>query len=188
MTHPIIKTNFFIFTGGPGAGKTSVLNELARLGYRVVPEAARLIIQEQIRLQSNATHNGDKEAFRDLMLQQSVIDFKNQISTEHPVFFDRGLPDLQGYSQGFCSNANPQIVTAIDWYRYNPIVFIFPPWQEIYRQDNERQQDMSEAIYTFNVIKDAYQSCGYTLIELPKTSVLTRVEFILNIINSIISH
>ena len=38
--------NLFIITGGPGAGKTTVLTELQRLGFTCVPEVARQIIQE----------------------------------------------------------------------------------------------------------------------------------------------
>ena len=30
MTQLLNKPNFYIFTGGPGAGKTTVLNELAK--------------------------------------------------------------------------------------------------------------------------------------------------------------
>jgi predicted ATPase len=36
-----------VFTGGPGAGKTALLTELERRGYRVVPEVARAIISER---------------------------------------------------------------------------------------------------------------------------------------------
>jgi predicted ATPase len=41
-------SNLFVISGGPGAGKTIILLELARLGFRYVPEVARQIIQEQI--------------------------------------------------------------------------------------------------------------------------------------------
>ncbi|WP_188697277.1 AAA family ATPase [Bowmanella pacifica] len=34
----------FIFTGGPGGGKNTILNALAERGYRVVQESARRII------------------------------------------------------------------------------------------------------------------------------------------------
>jgi predicted ATPase len=39
--------NRFIVSGAPGAGKTSVLAELARLGYQTVPEAATDVITRQ---------------------------------------------------------------------------------------------------------------------------------------------
>ncbi len=36
--------NLFIVSGGPGSGKTTVLNRIAERGYRVFPEVARRII------------------------------------------------------------------------------------------------------------------------------------------------
>ena len=36
-----------VITGGPGCGKTSVLEALKKMGYEIVPEGARQIIEEQ---------------------------------------------------------------------------------------------------------------------------------------------
>jgi predicted ATPase len=41
--------NLFVISGGPGAGKMTVLQELAKLGLRYAPEVAREIIREQVR-------------------------------------------------------------------------------------------------------------------------------------------
>ncbi len=173
------KTNFFILTGGPGAGKTIVLMQLKQLGYTTVPEVARDIIKNQEKIKGQATHRGDRNAFRDLMLEQSIRDFKQLQSSSSPVFFDRGIPDLEGYTQGFCTTINPDLAQAITHYRYNPKVFIFPPWPAIYKQDEERKQDFQEAIQTYEAIEKAYQTCGYSLIEMPKKTPSARVEFIL---------
>jgi len=37
---------FFVISGGPGAGKTTILLELEKLGFNYAPEAARQIISE----------------------------------------------------------------------------------------------------------------------------------------------
>lgn len=42
--------NFFVFTGGPGAGKTSVIEALAAAGLTCMPEAGRQIIRDQMQL------------------------------------------------------------------------------------------------------------------------------------------
>nr|WP_267313954.1 AAA family ATPase [Legionella antarctica] len=52
---------------------------------------------------------------------------------------------------------------AVHKYRYNPKVFIFPPWLEIYSHDTERKQDFQEAIETYQAIKEAYLICGYLI-------------------------
>ena len=49
----IYKPNFFIITGGPGVGKTTLLEVLAKQGFPYVPEVARKIIREQV------SQNGD---------------------------------------------------------------------------------------------------------------------------------
>ena len=40
--------NLFVISGGPGSGKTTVLQELAGRGFPFAREVARLIIQEQV--------------------------------------------------------------------------------------------------------------------------------------------
>jgi len=39
---------FFVVTGGPGAGKTSLIIELARRGVHTIPESGRAIIREEL--------------------------------------------------------------------------------------------------------------------------------------------
>ncbi|MCL9685305.1 AAA family ATPase [Legionella maioricensis] len=180
----INQPHFFLFTGGPGAGKTSVLNELGKSGYAVVPEVAREIIKTQNRNGGDATHNGNRNTFRDLMLKQSIIDFEQMLTSTQPVFFDRGIPDLYGYSHAFCDHIPPSVFQAVQQYRYNTKVFIFPPWVEIYGHDPERKQDFQEAIETYQAVKEAHLICGYQLIEVPKVSVRNRIEFILQMLNA----
>jgi len=174
-----IKNNFFILTGGPGSGKTSVLEAFENCGYVVVPEVARSIIKEQQSIGREATHTGNRIAFCDLMLNQSILDYKNHLIVPQTVFFDRGIPDLYGYAKRFCNGITEEIEQATKTYRYNPTVFLFPPWPEIYNEDTERKQDFNEAIDTYQVVKEAYKVCGYQIIEIPKTTINERVEYIL---------
>ena len=75
-----------------------------------------------------------------------------------------------------------KIEQAVDQYRYNNLVFILPPWEEIYCTDKERKQLFNEAIDTYYVMKEAYKKAGYTLIEIPKLSVMERRNFVINCI------
>lgn len=173
------KTNFFILTGGPGSGKTAVLNELEIRGYSVASEVARTIIQEQNTIGGDATHTKNRKAFCDLMLARSIVDYRKMANYKKPVFFDRGIPDLWGYSKTFCGEVSAEVSKAVAHFRYNKTVFIFPPWLEIYRNDVERQQDFQEALQTYEALKDAYFNCGYVLVEVPKSWIEDRVDFIL---------
>jgi predicted ATPase len=180
----IEKPNFFLFSGGPGAGKTTVIEELKRQGHTTVPEAARSIIRHQKATGGHATHDGNRLAYTDLMLAKSMEDFTQLMVIDVPIFFDRGLPDLYSYSDRFCGGVTQAVEQAIQQYRYNPIAFIFPPWPEIYCHDTERKQSLEEAVETWHAVMNGYQKCGYTPIEVPKASVENRVEFILTVTQS----
>lgn len=176
----MIKENFHIFTGGPGAGKTSVLDALRAQGFACVEETGRRIIREQAAIGGNIHHNGDRIAYRDLMLTRAVEDFARMSAHQGPVFFDRGIPDLAGYCRLIGSEIPPRLREAAQSCRYNPDVFVFPPWREIYANDTERKQDFQEAIDTFNVIVEALPEFGYRAIEVPHASVALRVRFIVD--------
>ena len=178
MMKTINKPNFYLFTGGPGAGKTSVIDHLKQQGHLVVPEAARAIIQHQRSIGGNATHDGDRILYTERMLQQSIADFENLMSVEKNVYFDRGIPDLYSYSSRFCQGVTPPVLQAVERYRYNTLAFVFPPWPEIYCHDNERKQAFDEAVETWEAVIAGYQAAGYQTIEVPEMSVAGRADFI----------
>lgn len=181
----ILKPNFFILTGGPGSGKTAVLDELAQRGYITVAEVARTIIKQQKAIGGNALHTGNRNAFLELMLEQSIVDYQKNANENKAVFFDRGIADLYGYAKVFCQKENQSVNNAVSHFRYNKTVFLFPPWEKIYINDTERQQDFAESVKTYFTVKNAYNECGYNLVEMPKISTKKRVDLILaTIINN----
>ncbi|AMV14873.1 AAA family ATPase [Legionella pneumophila serogroup 1] len=186
MSNVTIKPNFFILTGGPGSGKTSVLTALAQKGFLTVPEVGRKIIKEQQLIAGNAIHTGDRDAFLELMLRYSLEDYQQMQQEQTAVFFDRGIPDLYSYAKAFCHKENSQVNHAVEQYRYCQTVFLFPPWEEIYTNDRERQQDFREAMQTYMALKEGYQHCGYILIEVPLLPVEGRFNFILKILTQIV--
>ncbi|MDA9271955.1 AAA family ATPase [bacterium] len=178
------KPNFYIFSGGPGAGKTTVLNELSKKNYRCIPEVARAIIKEQRAIGGNALHTGDRTEYVNLMLKNSIHDFMMQSFRNDVCFFDRGIPDLYSYLSQYYGSVTATIEDAIKHYRYNTLVFLFPPWPEIYCHDTERKLDLKEAIKTYHSVKDAYRICGYETIDVPMFSVTKRIDFILQTIKT----
>jgi predicted ATPase len=179
LSATVERNNFYILSGGPGAGKTMVLEALRARGFQCVEETGRKIIIEQKAIGGNIHHNGDRAAYRDLMLSRGVDDFNRVTERDATVFFDRGIPELTGYNLFVGLESPPTVEEAVARYRYNPAVFLFPPWQEIYTNDSERKQDFQEAIETCAAAADAYKHTGYRIVEVPKASVDERVEFIL---------
>ena len=180
IIHRVENSNLFIVTGGPGSGKTAVLVELEKKGFHFAPEVARQIIQEQVQNRGSALPWSDQESYTKLMLERSVASYNEHTPSSKLTFSDRGIPDTLSYARLIGLNDEQYIRIACGQYRYAPLVFIAPPWREIYKTDNERKQDFAEAVRTYEKITITYQECGYELFELPKLTPAARAEFILN--------
>src|SRR5690606_5939897 len=119
-----------------------IIGRLAARGFPTVAESGRAILRQQAAIGGNAVHHGDAEAYRELMLQRGVDDFERMSGeTDVPVFFDRGIAELAGYSRLIGVAVPAHVRRAAALYRYNPTVFVAPPWPEIYVNDDLRRQD-----------------------------------------------
>ncbi|MCF4118622.1 AAA family ATPase [Rhodovulum sulfidophilum] len=95
-----------------------------------------------------------------------------------PVIFDRGIPDILGYLT-LCSLPVPRhVATAAKAARYNRRVFLAPFWDEIFTQDTERKQSQTETEATCAVMFETYIALGYEIIELPRTDIARRADFV----------
>ena len=177
-------SNLFVISGGPGAGKTTTLLELEKLGLPHVPEVARQIIQEQVQSGGNALPWSDRERFTQMMLERSIESFRENTPAAKPLVVDRGIPDALGYARLIGLPDTHLIEVACRQYRYAPLVFLAPPWREIYGTDSERKQDFAEAERTYNILMEVYQECGYQTIALSKVTPTERAQFILKQLQS----
>ena len=168
-----------VVTGGPGAGKTSLIDALQRRGFPRTFEAGRAIIQDQVRIGGTALPWADREAYAQLMLSWELRSYRETEGRAGPVFFDRGAPDVIGYLR-LCGLPVPfEARAAGRLFRYDPLVFIAPPWPEIFTGDAERRQDLAEAGRTCKIMAEVYPELAYTLVELPRASVEDRADFVL---------
>ena len=168
-----------VLTGGPGSGKTTLLEALATAGHATSPEAGRAIIRRQQAIDGEALPWKDRALFAELMLDRELEAHARTESADGPVFFDRGVPDVVGYLT-LCGLPVPaHVERAAQDIRYDRRVFIAPVWPEIFGQDAERKQDLDEARRTFDAMAETYPRFGYELIELPRTPVAERLDFVL---------
>ncbi|NDW10882.1 AAA family ATPase [Dysgonomonas sp. 520] len=173
------KENYYIITGGPGVGKTSLINELGSRGYNTVSEVAREIIKHQVETNGKALPWSDRKLYSDLMLKHSIGDYLRLAESPEIFFFDRGIPDTYGYEVLLGFQIEKNLDMAVREYKYNRTVFILPPWEDIYHTDTERKQDYEEAVNTYMVMRSVYTQLGYNLIEVPKLPVEERADFVL---------
>ncbi len=170
---------FHVITGGPGAGKTTLIDALRRAGFACSVEAGRGIIQDQVAIDGPALPWQDRAAFAEQMLTWEMRSHHLAAQASGPVFFDRGVPDVVGYLRLEDLPVPAHVQRATGRFRYNRRVFIAPPWPEIFHQDAERRQDHAEAARTFEALANVYQELRYELIELPRVPVEQRVAFLI---------
>jgi predicted ATPase len=170
---------FFVITGGPGAGKSTLIDALSAAGFGTSGEAGRQIIRDQMAIAGRALPWIDPGLFAEMMLAQDMQAHLAHANAHGRVFFDRGVPDVIGYLRLVGAPVPPHMIRAAGLYRYNRRVFVCPPWPEIFTQDRERRQTPEEAERTHASVTGVYAELGYELVEIPRAPVEARVRFIL---------
>jgi predicted ATPase len=172
----------YIITGGPGSGKTSLIETLHESGYSCSPEASRQLIMEELLKGSGCLPWLDLHCFAGKALERMTTLY--HASAENRLtFFDRGLPDIIAYLRVGGFPVAEKYGAALLECPYNKTVFLLPPWSEIYVQDPARWQTFGEAETIYRHIKATYLAAGYQLKELPRSSVNERMKFVLKNIN-----
>ncbi|MFD0962881.1 AAA family ATPase [Pseudofulvibacter geojedonensis] len=172
-----------ILTGGPGTGKTTIISTLKKRGFVCFPEISREII-----LEAQKTRNIDQlflshpDEFNEKLLSGRIQQFKNcEQYKPNTVFIDRALPDIVAYNDYVKVSSSKEVINAVNEYRYD-FVFIFPPWESIYKNDNERYESFEEAQKIHESLKATYIDLGYEVCEVPIGNVEERANYILNVI------
>ncbi len=167
-----------IISGGPGFGKTSIVDELESRNYKCMHEVSRSIIKEQLASDGDVLPWKNLTTFSRLLFERRVKQFENAPANQW-VFFDRGLPDIIAYMGKDELEIPSSYMLKVEECNYCPLVFIVPPWKEIYKNDAERMEDYNTASELNDVISETYNLLGYETVILPKISVKERADFIL---------
>ncbi|WP_372792065.1 AAA family ATPase [Lutibacter sp.] len=169
-----------VITGGPGTGKSTIIEELIKRKFTCMKEISREVTL-------NARKNGTEQLFltkpllfSELLLEGRVNQYiEAETKNENLIFFDRGIPDVHAYMNYISIDYPATYLTKSNLYRYN-YIFLMPPWEEIYISDNERYENFEQALAIHNHLERTYKDLNYKIIEVPTGTIEARTNFILD--------
>ena len=167
-----------VLTGGPGTGKTSIINALISRGSFCFEEISREIIKDEMAKGTNVLPWDDLMAF-----SQKVIDGRGEQYENAKTgtsFYDRSVYDSIAYLHLDKVEVLEEWDTLGKKLAFHTDVFITPPWRDIFHQDNERKESFEQLTLLHDTLIKTYEEYGYNLVEVPKLSIEERVTFILN--------
>ncbi len=169
-----------VLTGGPCAGKTTLLEALAAAGFRTVREAASDVIQ------TSGLERGT-EKFQQLVLTTQLERERTAVA-EHgenprPIFVDRGVGDHFGYLQLAGLSPFPELESA--WLeakaRYRTVFFL--ELSPEYTPTTTRTDTPAEAERVHRYLFRAYQSRGIEPVRIDWDEPGRRMKQVLNVVN-----
>lgn len=169
---------FVVLSGCSGGGKSTLLAELASRGYGVVEEPGRRIVREETARGGRALPWVDAEAFLRRAISMALEDRPQAEAMSGWVFFDRGLIDAISGLEAM--TGEPSLAEYGQAHRYHRMVFLTPPWPEIYVTDPERKHGFEEAVAEYGRLVRDYARLGYVTVEVPKLPAVERADFVLD--------
>ena len=176
----LIDTSKIVISGGPGGGKTTIINALKQLGYFCYDEISRDLIEKGIESGKQNLFVEDPIKFSDTLWKKREEQYKNSIIQKKydKVFFDRSLIDITSYLE-FIGKRNINLEKKLVNFNYD-VVFLVKPIKKNYRKDSSRYEDYNESIKIHNILKKNYR-IQFKTINVPYRKLSKRLNFIIEI-------
>mgnify|MGYP001176125140 FL=1 len=183
----LIKTKKIVISGGPGSGKTTLVNLLRNMGHECVEEFSRIIIEKAQKKGENNIFKSEPISFSEEIWKERKERYeKSDIAlgkAKKPyVFFDRGLHDVVAYLE--CIGV-PYDQNKFDLSNFSyDLALLLPPWKAIYIKDNERKEGFEETEKLYFYIKNTYQKNNIPIIEIPFQNPELRISTLLKYLDN----
>ena len=165
-----------VLTGGPSSGKTSLLNHIQHPDIHCFEEVSRGVISKALAKGTTQPFLDNPLGFSEALFERRLHDYFEDKKNKMHVY-DRGIHDVVAYLNAIGDEVPCGMLNDCSTYCYDT-VFVFPPWETIFRQDAERMEVFEEAIHFHKALSETYTHFGMQCIEVPKSSIEERLSFI----------
>jgi predicted ATPase len=176
INNPIRQTNWYVITGAPCSGKTTVVNLLQTQGYKTTIENARHYLDTKL-LDGRTTEEIKKNQTE---FQSGVLNMQIELEKELPpgeiVFLDRAIPDALAYYRFLHLPEDKKLLDALHTVSYKKVFILeyLPLVHDYARTEDEAAQKKIHSLLT-----EVYESLPFPLIHVPVLTLQERVELIL---------
>jgi predicted ATPase len=170
-----------VLSGCSGGGKSTLLAEMARRGYRVCPEPGRQIVREQLTIGGDGVPWDNPLKFIELCLARAIALYDSYDSAADDggfVLFDRSVVDAASACASLGRPLPAHIEAAVRRCRYAATVFFTPPWEALFAEDSERRHGFADAVTEYERLLASYPAHGYTVVVVPRGGVAERADFL----------
>ncbi|OQP63804.1 hypothetical protein A3860_22970 [Niastella vici] len=169
-------TNWYVITGGPGAGKTTTVNLLKARGYKTTIEHARHYLDTQLINGKTVEEVRKHQKEFQLGVLDMQIEQERSMSPDDIIFLDRAIPDALAYYRFLNIPEDEELVNVVSNASYKK-VFILDCLPIV--QDYARKEDEAAQKKIHELLIDVYSSLHFPIVHVPVLPPEQRVEFIL---------
>lgn len=167
---------WYVIAGGPCAGKTTLINELAGRGYKTVSESARIYIERELEKGRTLQDiRADEVGFQRELIQMK-LDAERDLPKDEIIFFDRGIHESEAYLRLAGVEHDDELERAIATTSYRKV---FLPDLIGFMPDHVRTEDPESAKRVHEMIEESYSRKGLEVIRIPVMAVEERADFVL---------
>jgi predicted ATPase len=169
-------SNWYVLTGAPSSGKSTLIAELAKLGYATTEEFGRKLIDTELASgKSLAEVEVDSAAF-ELAWIKLQVEREQQLDRTHATFFDRGILDTLAYFRHYGWPIPDEVASLCAEASYKKVFLV-----ELldYEQDYARIEGAETAAQMQELFAQVYTGAGYEVVRIPKDTIEKRLTNIL---------
>jgi predicted ATPase len=164
----------YVISGGPGTGKTSIITELNKKGFTIIPEAAREIGTNDMRFKGKSVREIDFKEFQKAIFEWQKKKFLS-IDKKEITFLDRGFGDTLAYFKLHGLEIPSDQFETAKKFKVSKVFIL--DFLDFYENDALRTETKEEQELIQKEIIEMYKYLGYKPVIVPFYTLENRVKF-----------